>query len=151
MRMFGNQFNIKDTNYNLRIYAENPLVFIRFADLEKMASFVVLYVSGSPEVNVTADISVDIHEDVLYDDLAPTKLQYTPKFICSVLNPGENYTYDVRFFINDIEIRAAEEKNVTFDNLHSVHLLQRHWEKLHKPNMFVSFYNSSFYFLIYTA
>lgn len=65
------------------------------------------------------------------------KIHLTPKFECTADDATEEYNYDVKYYINNVEIDSANNFNVSYEDLEQAALLQSHWEDVFKPNMFV--------------
>lgn len=65
------------------------------------------------------------------------KVHLTPKFECSADDATEEYRYDVKYYITNVQIDKATHRNVLYDDLEKASMLQTHWEDVFKPNMFV--------------
>ncbi|XP_071143816.1 von Willebrand factor D and EGF domain-containing protein-like isoform X1 [Mytilus edulis] len=85
-----------------------------------------------PNVTVSPKVSVQMHQET-----ERGKVHVTPKFECSADDATEEYRYDVKYYINNVQIDKATHRNVLYDDLEKASMLQTHWEDVFKPNMFV--------------
>ncbi|VDI18310.1 Hypothetical predicted protein [Mytilus galloprovincialis] len=81
---------------------------------------------------VSPKLSVKMHKETI-----DGKIHLTPKFKCTADDATEEYNYDVKYYINNVEIDSANNLNVSYEDLEQAALLQSHWEDVFKPNMFV--------------
>ncbi|CAG2192527.1 unnamed protein product [Mytilus edulis] len=85
-----------------------------------------------PNETVSPKISVKMHEETVEN-----KVHLTPKFECTADDATEEYRYDVKYYINNVQIDDATMLNISYEDLGKAAMLQSHWEDVFKPNMFV--------------
>lgn len=61
----------------------------------------------------------------------------TPEFTCEAEDATTDYAYDIRYYINDVEMIDAKYVNVPYDEIHTATLQQKHWENTFRLNMLV--------------
>lgn len=100
-----------------------------------------MLVLAYPNVTVpTPLVNTGLHQETLIsEEDNALYMHYTVKFQCHT-KIETNYTYDVRWYIDDLEITEAAHIDVPGENLSFFTMLrQHHWEQIFKPNMMVSF------------
>lgn len=88
--------------------------------------------------DVTLSPRINVHNQKRYGEKNGRDWTFiTPEFRCEAEDATTDYAYDIRYYINDVEILDAKYVNVKYDEIHTATLQQKHWENTFRLNMLV--------------